>query len=360
MDNYNRGQIELYNSYIEKVFDVSHSAYIPEVSVIVVCYQEHELLEKCIEALSTQEGVNYEVILVNNGVGEGTTVDLSEYKIDKYIILSENLGAYMSRNIAARFANGRILVFIDDDGIASSNNFLKEFRDCFDKYRVVAVRGTCQAPEGIQPAFYHCGDKPYPAFPTLEGNCAFLRADFMKVGGWNDDIKFGGGGFEIGCRFVKAGYDYNRLMYSPFPVLIHKYSDDEYTVSEKQKRQDQGRALLRSVHPDWKDIWGKWAKMVGREDLLMKHGQEDKPLNIIEKIMKKKKKIKRLNFKEALNNHVMRFNGTYYTCYISEKEILDKLGKEKYIPYYRQTVSPKIIEFRRSGEKVVIKVVPRR
>ncbi|GAH06323.1 unnamed protein product, partial [marine sediment metagenome] len=129
---------------------------------------------------------------------------------------------------------------------------------------------------------------------------------------------------------------------------------DDFAVSVKQDRQEQGRRIYRELHPDWKDIINQWSSIAGRTDLLLKHGQVEKVEN------KPRSKKYKKTFKEALRDYMLRWDGNKYVCYISEKELLQNLSDAGYVAYYRDISIPKLIEFRRNDERVLIQVRARR
>ncbi len=47
---------------------------------------------------------------------------------------------------------------------------------------------------------YYLGDKPFPIYADLEGNTTYKAKAFFKFGGWDDEIKFGGGGVDLSIR----------------------------------------------------------------------------------------------------------------------------------------------------------------
>ena len=75
----------------------------PEISFIVVTHNGGEMLRKSLAAISKQECVRFEVIVVDNGSTDGS-LDLPLFNSDKWqrIRLNENRGFAEANNIAIR------------------------------------------------------------------------------------------------------------------------------------------------------------------------------------------------------------------------------------------------------------------
>jgi len=95
---------------------------IPEISVVIPTYNRLPQLKVVLESLAKQtlEADKFEVVVVSDGSTDGT----NEYlKLDSPIPVvsacQENSGPAAARNHGVRLARGRVVLFIDDDIIAS-------------------------------------------------------------------------------------------------------------------------------------------------------------------------------------------------------------------------------------------------
>jgi hypothetical protein len=89
------------------------------VSIIITTYDREKDIELCLDSVFASSYKNYEVIVVDNASTDGT-VELLEKKYGNKIrlIKSEvNLMAGGGRNLGARYASGKYLLFIDSDNI---------------------------------------------------------------------------------------------------------------------------------------------------------------------------------------------------------------------------------------------------
>lgn len=94
----------------------------PEVSLIVPCYNSEKTIDKCLTSLKNQSFKNIEIIVVDDG-----STDKSKKKIDKYIkndkrifyYYKKNGGLSDARNYGLKKAKGNYVCFIDSDDYVS-------------------------------------------------------------------------------------------------------------------------------------------------------------------------------------------------------------------------------------------------
>jgi GT2 family glycosyltransferase len=102
--------------------------YMPDLSIIIVCYKGWERLNKCLEALDTFTGVNFktEVIIVDNRSDDETVFEI-EKKFSKFrfIFNTINGGFANGSNLGAKNAFGEFLLFLNPDTVASESEVEK-------------------------------------------------------------------------------------------------------------------------------------------------------------------------------------------------------------------------------------------
>jgi len=96
------------------------------LTVIIPTYNRSDILKKCIDALTRQSFPEdqYEIIVVDDGSGDDTrtVVDFANKHCAAAIryLWQPNTGANAARNQAIRHASGQLLLFVNDDTIATS------------------------------------------------------------------------------------------------------------------------------------------------------------------------------------------------------------------------------------------------
>lgn len=97
-----------------------------DVSVIIVSYNVKSLLCKCIESIfDYTQGIDYEVIVVDNASSDGTIEELKErYDSIRLIPSNVNLGFGKANNEGAKVAKGKYLFFLNPDTLLLNNAIL--------------------------------------------------------------------------------------------------------------------------------------------------------------------------------------------------------------------------------------------
>lgn len=89
-----------------------------DVSVIIPVYNEERYILGCLDSLSDQSFKRIEVIIVDDGSSDKTKEIVNKFiKKDKRVrlITGDHKGPGFSRNKGAKYAKGKILVFVDAD-----------------------------------------------------------------------------------------------------------------------------------------------------------------------------------------------------------------------------------------------------
>ncbi len=262
-----------YDKYENKVETISYLKSIsnPAISIIVISWRLHPDTIKNFNILEQQRNQNFELIFVDNGGGKSEFETLKPY-INTYVRLNTNTGAYLARNIGSVFAKAPILLFLEDDGIPE-HNFVGAHLAVHNKYDVIAVRGVyspkTDSALNKMASHYYLGDVPYPYPSNLEGNSSYRANTFYKVGGWDDNILFGYGGWDLAVRLLNVEPDQRKQIYSPDPIIYHDFATGAEHLSAKRKKQESSLQHLKVKHPQWAVITSSWNKFAGRDNFLI-------------------------------------------------------------------------------------------
>lgn len=90
---------------------------VPDISVVVVLYNQAGLTRKTLQALADQRGVAFETIIVDNASSDETPSLLTRVRGARVISNEANRGFLLAANQAAALAEGRHLVFLNSDAI---------------------------------------------------------------------------------------------------------------------------------------------------------------------------------------------------------------------------------------------------
>ena len=89
-----------------------------KVSIIIASFNNFMLLKSCLNSLEDcTQGINYEVIIVDNNSDEETVNYLRSIKRTNYTIIynKENLGFAKANNQGIKIAGGEYLVLLNND-----------------------------------------------------------------------------------------------------------------------------------------------------------------------------------------------------------------------------------------------------
>jgi len=115
-----------------------------EVSIVIVNYNEPELLKECVASLirETKE-ISYEVIVVDNGSTVGNVEEcLAAFPSVILIKNKNNMGFAAANNIGLKCANGKYLLFLNNDTLFT-HNAVKHVHDFTGKFDT-PVFASCQ------------------------------------------------------------------------------------------------------------------------------------------------------------------------------------------------------------------------
>lgn len=123
------------------------NSFLPDISVIVCCYNHENWIERCIRSINHQSNIDqkdYEIILINDASEDNTKEIIKNLDIVSNLRVVDNdinSGLPASLNKAIRMARGRYVVRVDSDDYVARNFlfFLKFFLDMNRHYQAVAT-----------------------------------------------------------------------------------------------------------------------------------------------------------------------------------------------------------------------------
>lgn len=240
----------LYAQYFE-TYEILNTVLKPKISVIVISWKWNPLTLQNFKELQKQRDQNFELIFVDNGGKPGEFDELRPY-VDKWVRLNENTGAYLARNVGAVFADAPVLLFLEDDGIPCED-FVYQHILIHERYKLFVVRGRVKQ-LSFEPVMEHksydLGENIKTIYCDTEGNCSFNANKYYSINGWDDKIRFGGGGLDISKRYFDKTPNYEEQIYNPNAIIYHDYVNSLEDYQLKKKKQEVGATYLRTKHPD--------------------------------------------------------------------------------------------------------------
>jgi len=212
-----------------------------DVSIIIVNYNTISLLLNAIYSIfSKTEGIEYEVIVIDNHSSDNSKTILDENFGNKvvYFPLEENIGFGRANNEAIKIAKGRNLFFLNPDTLLLNNavKILSDFLDnneragccggnltdvdgnpvlSFGRFYVPSVFDAINQlftliPEKIffgKNSFYNFNDKPIKVKYITGADLMIRKQLFESLHGYDPDFFMYYEETELEYRAIKAGYD---------------------------------------------------------------------------------------------------------------------------------------------------------
>lgn len=268
------------------------------ISVIVVNWNRRELLRSCLCSLAGQTGVQFEMIVVDNGSSDGSA-DLAETGFGARVIRNpENRGFCAANNQGIQAARGEFVALLNNDaeaepgwlaallrviqsrpevGMAASKILVWEDPRRIDKAGHLIFpdgqnrgRGTGALDRG---QFDRIEETLWP-----DGCAAMYRKSMLdEIGGFDEDLFAYGDDAELGLRARIAGWT---CLYTPEAVVRHHRGATLGLGSTRRLELiERNRVLLAAKLFPWSLLWqngwwylvrllgGLWAGRDGTGDL---------------------------------------------------------------------------------------------
>ncbi|MCC6634773.1 MAG: glycosyltransferase family 2 protein [Chitinophagaceae bacterium] len=213
------------------------------ISFIIISYNRVDdtlALLQNISKLSKAADLLEEVIVVNNA----STVDYSKVKefadnsktiSFKYYDAPSNLGVTKGRNYALQFAQGEILIFLDDDALLQNEDALENVLKAFegkglDNREIAIVSFKVLYYENLEMqvnALPHKNFREYKNKPTFYtyyfagGAHAIKRKILNQTGNLPDAFFYGMEEYDLSYRIIQFGYC---IKYDASIIMLHKES----------------------------------------------------------------------------------------------------------------------------------------
>lgn len=181
-----------------------------KVSIIIACFNDDKYIEQSINSAYNQTWENKEIIVIDDGSNDETKKVLGSLqpKID-VLITQENLGVSKARNNGIDKATGEYLLILDSDDYFELDFIEKALPIIRTNSRIKIV--TCYArwfwdkydfqihiPKGE-------GLENFLISNSAIGNSFFRKSDFLKIGGYDEDLVSGYEDWELFIRLHKSG-----------------------------------------------------------------------------------------------------------------------------------------------------------
>lgn len=210
----------------------------PRVSIIIPTRDRVEMLRRCIESIRKKSTYhNYEIVVVDNDSRERETLDYLSSLAGRVIRYPHDFNYAKIVNVAAREAEGSILVFLNNDTEIISPDWIQALLEHGQRPEVAAVGGRLFYPDGrVQHegiimglgggsagnvdhgGYFGLGECVHNC-SAVTGACMLTRSSlFWELGGFDERLRVAFNDVDFCLRARQKGY---RIVYTPFATLYH-------------------------------------------------------------------------------------------------------------------------------------------
>lgn len=225
-------------------------ADLPALAVVIPTYRRPELLEQCIEGLRGQDvaASDFEVVVVDDASGPDTVAVLQRAAAStpnlRWASQPRNRGPAAARNRAVAMSSAPLLLFLDDDIVASPSlvrTHLELHTGMPETYGVVGhvewlpslhVTGFMRWLDGVPLQFAFAqmteGKQADPSGAFYTCNVSITRRLFDAAGGFDERFPFAAyEDKEFALRLIERGFelDYRRapLAWNSRPITLEQF-----------------------------------------------------------------------------------------------------------------------------------------
>lgn len=226
----------------------------PSFSVIICTRNGRDRIGRCLRAVSALQGVNLEVVVVDDGSDDGTPELVERDFPDVLLVRIEHGGLSAARNAGAEAANGEILAFTDDD-CEPDSQWLAEISRCFaDGWDAAGGPNLPPPPSNRTEAVVAAapGAASHVMLDDVEAehvpgcNLVVRRSTYFAIGGFDPAYRTAGDDVDFCWRLRDAGF---RIGFSPTAFVWHHRRPMLRGYLRQQRGYGHAEAMLRRKHP---------------------------------------------------------------------------------------------------------------
>jgi len=222
------------------------------ISVIVPCYNQAQYLDECLQSVLDQTYHNWECIIVNDGSPDNTE-DLAKKWVEKdgrfKYFYKENGGLSSARNFGIEKAEGEWILPLDADDFIS-DDYLELAKDYFDNDLLKVIYCNAEKFGNVKEKLKL---KKFNLKNLAQNNMIFCTAffrkmDWLKVGGYDENLKIGLEDWEFWIRMLKDDGEVLKLQNTCF---FYRIKNNSMIVDLIQRDNSIALKYLEKKHIDF-------------------------------------------------------------------------------------------------------------
>lgn len=263
------------SSKISEVASNTASGSVPDLSIILVCWNNKSYLKPCLDSLyNSAPRSTFDVVVVDNGSTDGSQAMLREEYPDVIIIENgHNVGLGKASNQGIEATQGRHILLLNNDTVVNGESFdaMVDFLDAHPD--AGGVGGKLLNPDGTPQSYYNhfstlkeefliatrLGELLWKEYPAIVDDDQVRSVDWMgsaclmvrraaldQVGLLDDSYFIYGDEADLQYRLKKAGWN---IYYLPYASTIH-YGGRSMDRWRRRKMVYRGKILFYQKNYD--------------------------------------------------------------------------------------------------------------
>lgn len=235
-------------------------------SIITVCYNCEDIIEKTLESVVSQNYENFEYIIVDGKSSDGTFNIINEFRTkrhqDLFIISEHDKGIYDAMNKGITNANGQYIFFLNAGDTFYNNEVLLNVKEILDDESIDIFYGDIVQDIGTSKKNVKSISK-LKNIHLLMDRMICHQAIFAKkeslanMGGFNTNYKIAADyNWLISC-FKK------KLIFKHSPILISNYDMNGISTNSHMIIQNEHEIIIREHYGSTAYLFSKFKHKVG-------------------------------------------------------------------------------------------------
>lgn len=226
-------------------------------SVITVCFNDCEGIEKTVRSVVEQTCSDYEYIVIDGGSTDGSVDVIEKYKHNIHYWISEkDNGVYAAMNKAIKVAKGDYCIFMNSGDSFFSNDVLEKVESLNLNCDLV-VGGACMIREEKRLSFVlppKSVSVGFWLYHSVIHQAAFMRTAYLKEKFYDESFKI-----VADWKYMISEYLSRRYIYQSIPFTICCFDTTGMSSNEKRRNAEREKALKEVLPPMIYDDYKKYA-----------------------------------------------------------------------------------------------------
>lgn len=230
-----------------------------QITTVIPCYNQGEYIEEAINSILNQTFKDIDIIVVNDGSTEKSTVDIlnSLNSSRTRIIHTENKGPGAARNLGISQTNAEYILLLDADDYFLPTYLQKAVNIIEIKNNIgVVTCGVTFFGDNNQNYMPKGGDvKNFLVKNNSCGNSLFRRICWEQAAGFDESMIYGSVDWDFWIRITKLGW-----LVEVIPEYLFFYRQHGYSIStEREKRKPE---IYRYIVNSHREVFEKYIDFV--------------------------------------------------------------------------------------------------